>query len=725
MLGGPSVAGYTAAVTERWIRAVVRRRVVVVVVWSLVSVLGVLAATHLSSLLTTSLAVPGSESARANQVLTAHFGENVEGTFTVVLDFKRAGQARIHSLESKIARAASRIPTATITQQRAVGGVLYANVTTSMKLIDAAKQTGNLRRALRGVGLRAALVTGPPALDHDLAPVLSADLRHGELLAFVVALILLLLMLGWCWALGVPFIVAGATTVCAVGVAYLLARHFLMVLYIPNVIELIAFGLAVDYSLLIVHRFRREIEVDADPAEAVVRTMSSAGRTVVVSGATVAIGLATLLFVPVPFVQSLGVAGMVVPLAALASSMTLQPALLSYLGRRGATPLVWRGVLQSAGGRSPTWERSARRAIKRPAAVLVLSLGVVAVLSLSVLWLEVTPGSVTSVPSGLESARAIALIGQHVGIGAITPDEVVIDFGAAHRANLASNVATRLKLAVAISRDPRVFAVAIDTKVPFVDPTGRFERLIVVGKDAFGAATSQELVHDLRDAYVPSARFPVGTRIYVGGPPAQGVDFLNVVYGAFTWIVALAMLLALALLARAFRSLVLAIVAVVLDLVSVAVAYGLLVVIFRFGWGSAVLGTYHVAQIDGWVPVFLFAMLFGLSMDYEVFIVARMRESWDLHHNSHEAIVDGLANTGGVVSGAALIMVGALSGLALGRVAGLQELGVGLALAILIDATIVRGLMLPSVMALAGRWNWWLPPFAARVLRTQPSPVEG
>lgn len=702
----------------------VRHRAAVLVVWSLVSVLGLLAATHLSSLLTTSLAVPGSQSARANQVLTRHFGENVEGTFTVVLDFKQASPARIRTFESQIARAASRVPSATLTQQRAVGGVLYANVTTSMKLIDAARQTEVLRRALVDVGLRDALVTGPPALDHDLAPVLSADLRHGELLAVVVALVLLLLMLGWCWALIVPFIVAGATTVFAIGVAYLLARHFLMVLYIPNVIELIAFGLAVDYSLLIVHRFRREIEGDGDTTEAVVRTMSSAGRTVVVSGVTVAIGLATLLLVPVPFVQSLGVAGMVVPLAALASSVTLQPALLSILARRGATPVGWRGVLRTPEGRSPTWERIARRAIRRPTFVLVLAVGVVTALSLSAFWLEVTPGSVTTVPSGLESARAISLISQHVGIGAITPDEVVIDFGAAHRANLPSNVATRLKLAVAISRDPRVFAVAIDTKAPFVDPTGRYERLIVVGKDEFGAATSQRLVHDLRLVYVPSAHFPTGTRIYVGGPPAQGVDFLNVVYGAFAWIVALAMVLAIVLLSRAFRSLLLALVAVVLDLVSVGVAYGLLVVMFRFGWGSAILGTYHVAQIDGWVPVFLFAMLFGLSMDYEVFIVARMRESWDLHHDNDEAIVEGLANTGGVVSAAALIMVGALSGLALGRVAGLQELGVGLALAVVVDATIVRGLMLPSIMALLGRWNWWLPSIGARILRTEPSPLE-
>ncbi len=707
---------------DRWTRWVIRHRVGVVGAWTVVVVLGALAATQLSGLLTTSLSVPGSESAQANQILSRHFGENIEGTFTVVLDSKTASQSQLHSIETRIALAASDLPSATITQQRALGGVLYANVTTSLKLIDAARETDRLRAALVAEGLHGALVTGPPALDHDLAPILSADLRHGELVALVVALALLIVMLGWSWALLVPFVVAAATTSAAVGVVFLLARHFLMVLYIPNVIELIAFGLAVDYSLLIVHRFRREVEAEDDVTNAVVRTMASAGSTVLVSGVTVAIGLATLLLVPVPFVRSLGVAGLVVPLAALASAVTLQPALLSLLGRRRARTVGFGGVMRDSGPPSPRWTRVALLAIARPVVVLVSASVMVVAMTFVAFGLQLTPGSVTTVPSAIESERAITLIEHHVGLGAITPDEVVIDFGRARGVDAPGNRATLLHLAEAISRDPAVFAVAIDTKAPFVDRTRRYERIIVVGKDEFGAATSQHLVQRLRAHYVAHAHFSVGTRVYVGGPPAQGVDFLSVVYGAFGWIVALAMLFALILLARAFRSLSLALVAIALDLVSVGVAYGALVAMFQLGWGSALVGTYHVPQVEGWVPVFLFAMLFGLTMDYEVFIVARMRESFDLHHDTDLAIVEGLASTGGVVSAAALIMVGALSGLTLGRIAGLQELGVGLSIAVLVDATLVRGLMLPSAMSLLGRWNWWLPKSLARVLRIEPSP---
>jgi RND superfamily putative drug exporter len=279
-------------------------------------------------------------------------------------------------------------------------------------------------------------------------------------------------------------------------------------------------------------------------------------------------------------------------------------------------------------------------------------------------------------------------------------------------------------LAKLILKNPEVAIVAIGHTVPFVNPTRRYEQILVIGREYFGSVGSQHLVTVLRDTTIPSMTFPEGTKAFVGGAPAQGVDFLNTVYGAFPWIVLLALLLAYLVLARAFQSLVLPLIAVLLDLVTVGVAYGLLVVVFRFGVGSQILGTYHVSQIEGWVPVFLFAMLFGLSMDYEVFIVSRIREAWHNGSSTSEAIIDGLANTGGVVTSAALIMVAALSGMVFGHIAGLQELGVGLAFGVLVDALIVRGLLLPSVMTLLGARNWWLPARAQKALRVTARPLE-
>ncbi len=270
-----------------------------------------------------------------------------------------------------------------------------------------------------------------------------------------------------------------------------------------------------------------------------------------------------------------------------------------------------------------------------------------------------------------------------------------------------------------------LFVVAIGSRAPYVDSSDQYRQMIVIGRHDFGQEATQQLVHQIRSRFLPAARFPSALRVYVGGAPAQGADFLTRVYGAFPWIVLLVLALAYLVLLHAFRSLLLPLMAVLLDAISVAAAYGLLVVIFRFGVGADVLGLYRVSQIEGWVPIFMFAMLFGLSMDYEVFFVTRMRESWDNCGDNARAVTDGLTHTGRVVSAAALVMVGALSGLVAGHVAGLQELGAGLALGVLLDATIVRGLLMPSLMALLGRWNWWLPVPIARLAGVEASPLAG
>jgi len=710
-------------VLDRWTRLIIKRRVIVIALWIVVIIVGLGSASRLTGLLTTSLTVPNTGSAQANAILIHDFHDNVEGTFTVVVPFTNATPANIAALESKVQRAAAKVPTGSIGEERAIDGLLYVNVNTSLNLGQAANVTGDLRGALHEAGLGDALVTGPPALQHDLTPVLTSDLQRGELLAGVLALLVLLAALGLCWAVLIPFFVAGATVAGTLGVVYLLAQHFLMVLYVPNVIELIGLALAIDYSLLMVHRFRTEVQApDVSVEDAILATMRSAGRTVVLSGVAVAIGLATLLIVPVPFVRSLGAAGLVVPLFSLAAALTLQPALLSYFGRGGVRPLGLLGLMSPRDMATGAWSRIARGIVRRPLLVLLSTLIVLGGLSTSVFWLQLTPGSLTAIPQNVEASHALTLVSERIGPGAITPIEIIIDTG--HRHGAASGAASRARLALAklVLKDPDVAVVAIGHTLPFVNPTRRYEQVLVVSREYFGSAGTQHLVAVLRDTTIPSMNFPAGTKVYVGGAPAQGVDFLTTVYGAFPWIVALALLFTYLVLARAFRSLVLPLIAAALDFVSVAVAYSLLVVVFRFGVGSAVLGTYHVSQIEGWVPVFLFAMLFGLSMDYEVFIVSRIRESWHTGSSNADAIVEGLSQTGAVVTSAALIMVVALSGLVFGHIAGLQELGVGLALGVLVDALIVRALLLPSIMTLLGEANWWFPASAARLLRVTARP---
>jgi uncharacterized membrane protein YdfJ with MMPL/SSD domain len=712
-------------VLERWTRLVIKRRVLVVALWVIIIIVGALSASRLTDLLSTSLSVPGTNSSQANAILIHDFHQNIEGTFTVVVPFKNATTSEIAALEAKVAVAATKVPTGSVSEERAVGGLLYANITTSLNLGQASNVTGTLRTALHDAGLSNALVTGPPALQHDITPVLTGDLHRGEVLAVLLALLLLIAVLGVCWAVVIPYLVAAATTAGTLGVVFLLAHHFLMVLYVPNVVALIGLALAIDYSLLIVHRFRTEVGREGVSVDdAIVATMQFAGKTVVVSGFAVAIGLATLLIVPVPFVRSLGAAGLVVPFFSLASALSLQPALLSMLGRRGVQPLGVRGLMDRRDVTTGLWARIAGVVVRRPLVVLVTTFVILGGATFSIFWLQVTPGSLSAIPQNIQAARALTLVSSRVGPGAITPIEIIIDTGRSHGAATGTASRARLALAKQILKDPEVEIVAIGHTIPFVDPTRRYEQIVVISREYFGSVGTQHLVAVLRDSIIPSASFPVGTKVFVGGAPAEGVDFLNIVYGTFPWIVVLALLMAYLILARAFRSLVLPLIATLLDLVTVGVAYGLLVVVFRFGVGSSVLGTYRVSQIEGWVPVFLFAMLFGLSMDYEVFIVTRIREAW-LHGSTNaEAIVEGLSNTGGVITSAALIMVGATSGLVFGHIAGLQELGVGLALGVLVDSTIVRLLLLPSIMTLLGSRNWWLPAPAATLLRVSALPLE-
>jgi RND superfamily putative drug exporter len=706
-------------------RQVLRFRVLVIALWIAVLVFGAFASMGVTEKLSTSLAVPGSDSTAAEEIQTKYFSENSEGTFTVVYNFVQATKPEIAAMQSAIETAAAAIPTGKVIQSKALGGILYAGIGTSLNLKEASRQTEPLRAALVKVGLSKAMVTGPPAIQGDFEPILTSDLRAGGLLAIAIAIAILIIVFGFCWGIGVPFITAGATIAGAISLVYLLASHVLMVLYIPNVVELVGLGLAIDYSILITHRFISEIKINPSDREgAVIRTMATAGRTVFLSGVTASIGLTTLFLVPVPFIRSLGAAGLVVPIVSVLAALTLQPVILYYMGEKGVKPRFITGIFNSKDEMSGLWARIASVVIAKPWRVLLSGLAILAIAASSLAWLQLTPTSLRAIPTTIESAKGLNFVVDRIGPGLVTPTVLVIDYGKAGQALLPENIQARTDLSLKIINDDEVLAAITDSNARYVDATGRYQRIFVMGINEFGAESSKAFIKRLRDIYIPQSSLAKVARIYVGGAPAQGVDFLNTVYGVFPFIFAAALAIAYFLLIRSFRSLILPLIAVALDLVSLAATYGLLVAVFRFGFLSPILGTYHVSQIEGWVPVFLFAVLFGLSMDYEVFIVSRMREARDAGADTSTAIKEGLAHTGGVVTAAAIILVGALGGLANGQIAGLQELGIGLALGILIDATIVRTLLLPSVMTILGKWNWWLPGGVAKAAMTKASPLD-
>jgi uncharacterized membrane protein YdfJ with MMPL/SSD domain len=729
-----------APVLERWTRSVIRLRFVVLVCWLAVVVVGILSATRLPPLLSTSLAVPGTSSQLADTILARHFGENPDGTFTVLFRTGKSSTGVVLALTQRVARAVRVLDkrygrTAHATPLHAVAGIVYGQVVTGLDIQDAERYTDGLRFALAhrggsGATHLTAYVTGAPAIQHDLNPVLAADLRKGEMIALPVALLILALVLGLRAVIVVPLVFAGGTITATLAIVYAMAHVILMVSYVPNLVELIGLGLAIDYSLLVVNRFIEEVAVpDRTVDEAIVRTMATAGRAVMFSGVAVAIGLSVILIIDVPYIRSLGIAGAVVPVVSIVAALTLQPALLSLLGRGGVRSIAFGPALgRPSDFERGLWARLAVVVMRRRVTVAAVAILVLAGLAAPVLRLQLTPGSISAIPQSMKSAHGLTLLTDHVGPGAITPIDVVIDSGAPGRANAPAIAAAELRLGTRLLKDPAAYVVAIGSKAPYVDPSRRYGRVIVDERNAFGDEATQRLVTRLRQEYIPAAHFPAGVHISTGGAPAQGVDFLARVYGTLPWVILAILVVTYLVLLRAFKSLLLPVMALALDALTVAATYGMLVIIFRFGIGADAGHTlgitiFHIPQIEGWIPVFLFAMLFGLSMDYEVFLVTRMREAWDDEPDNVRAVTIGIEKTGRIVTAAAAIMVVSFAGFMAGRVAGLQEFGAGLALGVLLDATVVRILLLPSLMAMLGQWCWWLPAPIARFIGVAASPL--
>ncbi len=718
----------------RWTRLVLRFRWPILGVWLVVLLAGGLAASKLTPLLSNTFTVPGTDSERARHILQQHFGDRSDGEFLVIYKIRGGTAGVTLRLDQSIRRGAGAVPGARVTALRqARGGVVYGSILTTLNIADAKGYTHDILRRLDPPPGVDAYVSGQPAIADELDPIFSQDLKKGESIAIPIALAVLLAVFGLSLAATIPLLFAAATITATLGIVFIVAHYMTMATYVTNLVQLIGLGIAVDYSLLIVYRFREELARGGSKDDAIVRTMATAGRAVIFSGATVAIGLALLLFMPLPFMRSMGVGGFLIPLVSILAAATLQPALLSVYGRRGTRRVHVAEWLRRHHVPVPTlagvdvehgfWARLARNIMRRPLVFLAAGVTLLVAAAIPVYALQLTPGSAQGIPQTPQSVRGLNVLRAAVGPGALSPSQIVVDAGAGRSVRTAEIQAAISRLHAGLEADPETAFVQSGHSSRFVDPTGRYEQVIAAGKHEYGDEPAQKFVGRLRDDIIPAAGFPAGVRVFAGGGPPQGVDFLDRSYGIFPWLVLAVLVLTYLLLMRAFRSVVLPLKAVLLNLLSVGASYGMLVVWFKWGFGDSLAGLYQFPQVEGWIPIFLFAMLFGLSMDYEVFLVTRMRETWDEERDNVRAVSYGLERTGLIVTAAAIIMVAAFSGFVAGSIVGLQQFGLGLAVAIFLDATIVRAVLVPSLMAMFGRWNWWLPDSLARVMRVPPSPL--
>ncbi|MDQ3571227.1 MAG: MMPL family transporter [Actinomycetota bacterium] len=468
-------------------------------------------------------------------------------------------------------------------------------------------------------------------------------------------------------------------------------------------IALIGLGVAIDYSLIVVSRWREERTHGHPGDEAVQIAMETAGRAVIFSGITVAIGLLALIALPLPFLRSMGYGGMLIPLVSTLVAITLLPVVLAKLGSR----LDWphRRTDDKA---SRAWTRWAEAVSRRRWVAAGAGMAVVVALALAATDLQLGASDADTVTSSGEARDGlIALKDAGIGEGSLLPHEILIT-GDTDPDEVAAAVSEVEGIHGAVAPDDESWrrgGTALVQAIPIPDS---------------GSDEGKDMLEQVR-----SVAHGAGDDVLVGGQPASNADFIDAVYGSFPLMIALITVTTFILLARAFRSILLPVKAILLNVLSVAAAWGVLVLVWQHGYGSELIwGIEATGSIPSWMPLMIFAFLFGLSMDYEVFILSRMREEYDRTGSTDTAVIQGIARTGRLVTSAALILFLAFTAMAASPGTDIKMMATGLAAGILLDATVIRALIVPAVMSLMGRWNWWLPSFPARVLRVEPSPLR-
>ncbi|WP_084102252.1 MMPL family transporter [Demequina sp. NBRC 110051] len=516
-------------------------------------------------------------------------------------------------------------------------------------------------------------------------------LVRGEAIGVAVALVILVGVFGALLAAGIPLVVAIAAIVMAVGATAIVGQSFELSFFVVNMITMMGLALGIDYSLVMVQRFREELAAGRDVVDAVTVAAGTANRAVLFSGITVVISLMGLLLVPSTIMRSLGAGAILVAVMAVAASLTLLPAILRLLGHR-----VNAGRLP---GRHPdaeprAWRAVARTVSARPGAWAVGGLVILGLLAAPATQMRMAFPGLDSLPEDNSLRVAAQTLADEYGLGQ-GATVIAVDGGADTRAAV-EEIASR------VSADP-AFA---DATVTYVG-----DDAIVASTELLDAADPEAdaAVARLRDTVVPAALEGTDATAYVGGDQAEAVDFTDVIRDATPWVLLTVLGASCVLLLVAFRSVVVPAMAIALNLLSTAAAFGMLVAVFQWGWGGALLGFPQVDGIAPWIPLFLFAVLFGLSMDYHVFLLSRIKERHDAGAPTREAVAYGLSRTGSLITGAALIMVAVFAGFALGDLAEFSQMGFGLAAAVILDATVVRSILVPALMTLLGQRNWSLP----------------
>ena len=693
----------------------IRYRWPVIITWLVLTAIGAVAAGKLSNRWYQSTAIPGKPAYETGQRVLKAFGAGVR-TPNVVVFHTDGDVTKSAGVRAAIARVDKAYPGALTSSYFSTRSLAYVSHDRHSAFEEVYlpgragvdRKSGAVEmRSVAATGLPAGItvnVTGRDALDeansHGKNGNSSALLE--TLIGGLGALIILLFVFGTLPAILMPLLIALAAILNTFTLVGALTYVTSVSVIVKFLIALVGLGVAIDYALLMIFRFRDELREGKDVEAALVETMTHAGHSVIVSGTTVAVGLLAMVALPLPLLRGMGIGGMLIPIVSVAASLTLLPAMLAVLGTRiNRIPVMPRRLTDRGHPEDGAWGRWARFVLRRPRVVAAAGLVAVAVLAGFGTQLNANEAQLKYFPgTGTAIAGRDQLAAAGISAGVMKPLNVLVEDG-----GNAQQIAARLR--------------AVPGVVGAVAPSAWHR-----GSDSFvegfagidGAAPGiQRIIDDANTSLE-------GTNGSLTGVAATDRDFLHALFGSFPYALAFVLLLTLILLTRAFRSVVLAVKAVVLNLLSLAAAFGIVVFIFQEGHGSSLWGVGATHSVTAYIPVMIFAFLFGLSMDYEVFMLGRMREAYDETASTDKAIELGLARTGKLVTSGALIL--ALAFLVLSSTPGyeIKSLAIGLAAGVIFDATVIRALLVPALMKLFGDANWWMPEWIGSALRISKPP---
>jgi putative drug exporter of the RND superfamily len=696
-------------VLERLAHLIARRRRVVIGAWIVLTIFGAYSAQRVSKRWLTQFSIPGYSAYEANQRTLHTFGNGEQAPMIAV--FHSAGDI---TMEQGIAKAieraqtvnkGSRVSSYFTTGSRAYvskdGHTTFATIYPAgipdFTAVNFIKPTRAALKAALPAGVTVNLTGRDPLQADSAGGGTGPSVVTEALIGGLGALVILFFVFGTLPAVLIPIAIAIASILNTFTLVWILTYITDVSIIVQFLIALVGLGVAIDYALLMIFRFRDELREGEDVETALVETMTHAGKSVIISGTTVAVGLLSMVIIPLPFIRSIGIGGMLIPAVSVLAAVTLLPALLSVLGTRiNSIRVLPKRLIDTGHPEDGLWGRWARLVMRRPLQVGAAGLAVVGVLLFYGFQLNPSEAQAKDLPGAGDAINGrAALAAAGISAGVLKPFDVLVEHSASRGPILARLQATP----------------GIDGAVAPPAWKNGGDSLIEAFPSADGASKQvRTTITDVRSELK-------GTNATLGGVAAEDRDFVRAVYSNFPYVLAFVILLTYILLARAFRSLVLALKAAVLNLVSLGAAYGIIVFIFQQGHGSQAIWNVHATQsIIAWIPLMIFAFLFGLSMDYEVFMLTRMREAYDETGNTVQAVSLGLARTGKLVTSAALVLMFAFFVLSSSPGVDIKQFGIGLAAGIIFDATVIRALLVPAIMRLLGRWNWWLPGFAARIL---------